>query len=420
MNTDSPGLTAYSAGRPLLLITDGPPDAGGGGTVILRSLLGPEERSRMVWASLTPPASPDAPGEVTLRRGSAGKGRRSIVADSTYRAAGLADEAAELAEARDAAAIWVVMHGAGVHVAARLARLGRRPLHLTVHDDPAYGVALRSRRYVGLVPWIARDFRAAMRGAASVDVIGEGMAARYRRLYGVESAIVHRAVPGPIAASPPYDRASHGLRVGVLGTTYSYDQLPILGRAIADAAARVGARGSLLIVGQGFGDRLRADMAGAIDVESTGHIPEPEGIRRLQDCLALYLNYPSGRRDAVLRQTSFPTKLSTYVRAARPLLVHAPPDSSTVPVCRRDPSYAIHWPSRSAADGARLLERLWADPAADGPFDAPAEAVRERYFDPGVNRRALFDALNALASRPAVPPAANPPAPDASQMSQVI
>lgn len=395
--TESPAasLDAYSPDRPLVLVTDSPPDLAGGGTVILHSLLGPRERERMVWASLTPPRGEPGPGEVTLRRGSAGRGRRSVGADSTYRAAALADEVDELARACNAGAIWVVMHGAAVHVAARLARRGRLPLHLTVHDDPPYGVALRSRRYVGLVPLIARDFASAMRRAASVDVIGRGMAERYRRLYGVESTIVHRAVPGPIPPAPPYDRAKSGLRVGILGTTYSYGQLPILGRAVAEAAQRAGTRGSIVVIGQGFGDRLRADMGGAVDVESTGHVAEDEGIRHLQGCLALYLNYPFGWRHAVLRQTSFPTKLSTYILAARPLLVHAPADSSTVPLCRRHPSYAPHWASLAPADGAALLQRLWDAPGGDVAADA--EAVREEYYQPERNRGALFAALNALA-----------------------
>ena len=41
------GLSCYTAEGPLALLTDYPPDTAGGGAVILRSLLGPEERSYM-------------------------------------------------------------------------------------------------------------------------------------------------------------------------------------------------------------------------------------------------------------------------------------------------------------------------------------------------------------------------------------
>jgi len=35
-----------------------------------------------------------------------------------------------------------------------VAKAGALPIHLTVHDDPAYANALRSRRYLPLVPLI--------------------------------------------------------------------------------------------------------------------------------------------------------------------------------------------------------------------------------------------------------------------------
>ena len=125
--------------------------------------------------------------------------------DSTLKAGALTAEVEALARDRGARAAWVVMHGAGVHLAARLAR--RRaanglPLHLTVHDDPAFGVALRSRRYLALLPWIERDFAAALRRAESVDVICAAMADRYRRRYGVESSVVHRALDAARRARP--------------------------------------------------------------------------------------------------------------------------------------------------------------------------------------------------------------------------
>lgn len=397
-------LTRYTADRPLALLTDYPPDTGGGGAVILRSLLGPEDRARLVWMSPVAPADPEAagPNAVALRSGSAGRGRRSVGLDSTVYAGALAREALAVAEAHGARALWVVMHYAGVPIAARLARSGRLPLHLTVHDDPAFGVALRSKRYLALVPWIERDFARAMRRANSVDVIGRGMAERYRRRYGVESAIVHRALDEPIAPSGDYDAAQNGLRVGVLGSTYSYDQLPLLARAVELAAGRLGVAPRLLVIGRSHGERLRAEFAGRVEVEVTGHVSEAEGVALLRDCFALYLNYPFARRDAVLRQTSFPTKLSSYVQAARPLLIHAPADSSVMPLVGPD-GYATAWPDLDPARGADALVAAWGRPENHASRHEAAERARRDHYDPDQNRRALFGALDAL-----VPPLDGP------------
>jgi glycosyltransferase involved in cell wall biosynthesis len=394
-------LTRYTADRPLALLTDYPPDAAGGGAVILRSLLGPEDRARLVWMSPVPPADAAAagPNAVALRAGSAGRGRRSVGLDSTVYAGPLAREALAVAEARGARALWVVMYYAGVAIAARLARSGHLPLHLTVHDDPAFGVALRSRRYLALVPWIERDFARALRAASSVDVIGRGMAERYRRRYGVESTIVHRALDEPIASSGDYDAARNGLRVGVLGSTYGYEQLPLLARAVELAAARLSVAPRLLIVGQGHGEELRAEFAGRVEVDFTGHVSEAEGVALLRDCFALYLNYPFGRRDAVLRQASFPTKLSSYVQAARPLLIHAPGDSSVMPLVGPD-GYATAWPDLDPAHGADALVAAWGRPEGHASRHEAAERTRREYYDPDRNRRALFGVLDALVPLP--------------------
>ena len=175
----------YAPDAPILLVTDYPPATAGGGAVILRSLVPADAWPSIVWASAAR-FEPRSPAEVALRSGSAvveGLMRRRSLTVDTLLAERLAGEIRALAEARHARAIWIVMHGAMVHVAARLLRKSTLPVHLTVHDDPR-GVALMSRRYFALLPLIARDFAFAMRRATSVDVVSEPMGARYRRSFG--------------------------------------------------------------------------------------------------------------------------------------------------------------------------------------------------------------------------------------------
>ena len=392
VGADRSGLSRFTPDRPLILVTDYPPDADGGGAVILRSLLGPEERPRVLWLS----PSPSAHAPATLRAGSSGRGRRSAILDQTIYARALADEVLAVARDRQARAFWVVLHGSGVAIARRLAEAGRLPVHATVHDDPAYANALRSRRYLPLVPLIARDFARAIRGADSVDVIGTSMADHYRRKFGIEPSVVHRALPGPVEPGPAFDKARHGLRAGVLGSTYSYGPLPILARAVEAASRTLGVPGRITVLGRGHGERLRAEMAGRVEVEVLGHVEEAEAVERLRRCFALYLNYPFGPLDGALRRYSFPTKLGTYALAARPILIHAPADSSIVPLAEI-PGYAGRWASLRGDDGASSLVAMWGDPRASESRHVEAEAVRLRYYDPDRNRRTLFGRLDALA-----------------------
>lgn len=387
------GLSVYSPSRPLLLFTEFAPDAWGGGPVILRSILGPEERARMVWASVERSREGQAPNEVVLARGSVSRtGRRSFVRDLLH-AKELADELSALAEARGAGAFWVVLHGVGVPVAAHLVRHARVPVHVSVHDDPPYGIALRSRRYVGFVPRLARDFAIAMRGAASIDVVSDAMVERYRTRYGVKSIAVRRALPPWPSRPARYDRAA-GLSVGVLGNTYRTESLLALGRALGAASRALGVPGRLVILGERHdARRLHAALRGQIALETPGHLDETEAVARLRCCFLLYLNYPFHRRDAVLRRTSFPTKLTTYLMAERPLLVHAARDSSLAPFLAYD-AYAFSWESMDVEEGARRLVACWSNRRLDESAADAAERVRLRYFDADWNRFALLSTLN--------------------------
>jgi hypothetical protein len=390
-------LSRFSRDAPLVLWTDFPPSAGGGGAVILRSLLRDEDRARVIWMTAAARDAKSPPETIWLTSGEAGRGRRVGIFDRTLYARRLARETIAIANERGARAIWFIMDGAAVPVAAESTRIGSLPVHMTVHDDPAFGTSMRSRRFAALTPWIELCFSRAVKRARSIDVISEGMAARYRKRYGVHPFVVHRGIRGPIAESPRYDARGHGLRVGIMGQTYGYAQLPILGRAIARAARELGVKASVVILGQLFGEQLKRELVPeGVVVEAPGHVNEEEGVRLLQTCFVLYANYPFGLRNAVFRETSFPTKMGTYAMCARPILAHAP-RGSTLDALRDAGDYVHAWTDLDPARGAAILTDAWRREETRASAHVAAEKVRSRYFDDDTNRGKLIDALNALA-----------------------
>jgi hypothetical protein len=268
------------------------------------------------------------------------------------------------------------------------------PVHITVHDDPAWAYAILTRRYVALAPLLARDFGRALKGAQSIDVVSDSMARRYRKRYGVKSSVVHRGLTGPVPPSPAFDRSS-GLSVAVLGSTYGLREVRVLAKALAIVSDRLRLRTRLTVIGSVDESRLKSACPACVDLEVTGHLDEAHGVARLRDSFLLYMSYPFGRRGRVLRTTSFPTKLSTYILAARPLLLHMPSESS---VASLDTSahYATLWDSALPNDGADAIEQLWRDDTSADSFHAEADQLRQRYFDLSYNRAVLLDALNAL------------------------
>ncbi len=185
------------------------------------------------------------------------------------------------------------------------------------------------------------------------------MQQRYRQRYGVASEITHRALEGVIEQIPRLDRQAVGLSVGILGNAYRYQQLPVLAEAVRLAASRAGVTGRLIVYGQSFGDRLRKETHGKIDVVVRGHVDERTAAAQLsREALALYLNYPFTAAEKVLRETSFPTKLSTYLLCARPILVHAPPNSTTSELSTDEPAFARGWTDLNPESGAHALSSL--------------------------------------------------------------
>lgn len=382
------GLTAFAPDRPLLLLTDFSPEKAGGGAVIINSLLTAADRERMVWATLSPVNDSTADNVVSLAPG----GRRSPLKDGTVRTAALRQAARSVVRSHNAQAIWIVAHGASLRVAPGLIDDGH-PVHVTVHDDPAWGHALLTRRNLPLAPLLAHDLRRVLRRADSVDVVGPGMAAYYRGRYGVDSTIVHRGLPGPVAPAPVYDR-SKGLSVAVLGSTYGVSELSVLAEALALAAERLGVPTKLTVIGRPNA-RVRKLCPPSVQLDAPGHLDEPQGIARLRESFLLYLSYPFRWRGRMLRTTSFPTKLSTYVLAARPLLLHMPSESSVAFLGDRSP-YATLWSSTDPQQGAELLSRLWSDQVTDDSFHGAGEELREEHFDLDRNRNTLYAALNSL------------------------
>jgi hypothetical protein len=398
-----PLLENYAPDHPLILLTEYSPRFAGGGAVNLRSVLDPENRRRVLWTSLEPDPSPGSPPDpdepVAYLKGGPGdrppRRRRSTWGDATIRSRALADELIELARARGARGFWIVMHGAAVPIAAHLVRQKEFPVVASVHDDPAFGIAFRSRRHLPLTPLIERAFAQALRGAAGIEVVSRGMVERYRRRYGVECKPGNRGVAPADQVPAPYDKGQGVLRVGVLGNTYNYECLPRLAAALERTASGLGVRGELVFVGRSYADRLRDEVGGRIDVVGAGHLPEEEGVAVLQRCFLQYVSHPFGWRDRVQRQTSFPIKLGTIIATGRPLLLHVPPDSSTAELAEI-PGLAFPWWNNDVDEGAAALRRAWDDPSTSGDAHAGLEEVRRRYFDLETIQSTLFGMLNGM------------------------
>jgi len=223
--------------------------------------------------------------------------------------------------------VWLNAMNEGLLMGPVLRRLGAPRLHVSVHDDPV-GLAMKSRRYRHLAPFFDGCNRALLRAATSVDVVSEPMQRYYKERYGVAVEVVFRyidhAAPRPAKAA-----AGSTIRVGHVGSAYSEPEVKAFLQALRTIEGADGVQFKLMTFGRSpFFESAAAEFPGL--VEAAGDVSEDEAVSQLEQCRFVYSMYPFEARYQIFRRTSLPTKMSTYLMAARPILAHCPPDSSIV------------------------------------------------------------------------------------------
>lgn len=225
----------------------------------------------------------------------------------------------------DCDAYWIVSHNEGLPLARCLVQSSDRPIHLTVHDDWAGALCARSKRYSFLSPIAARLSDRVLRAVKSVDVVSDGMRSHYFARTGIAAEVVHRYIDEE--KIPERKKESSQIRVGHLGSLYSKSDLGVFLQALHSysSASRVGAK--VVFWGANLRpDEVPRDLENYVDLRP--NTDEQSILGALQDCDFVYAAYPFSQRLKCFARTSLPTKLSTYVAARRPILGHAPREST--------------------------------------------------------------------------------------------
>ena len=223
--------------------------------------------------------------------------------------------------------VWVDAINEGLIVGQKLLAAGVKHLHVSVHDDPA-GLAIKSSRYRLFAPFIDSVARDLLKRAHTVDTASEPMQTYYRERIGVSSGYVYRYIDHPIA-SPVELEDKSVVTIGHVGSAYSAPEVFAFLQALRSISNADGTRFRLINFGTSPA-MTAAEKEFPEIVKNQGNVAEPEVIKRLQQCAFVYSMYSFNPRHRIFRETSQPTKISTYMMAAKPIFVHSPPGSSTM------------------------------------------------------------------------------------------
>ncbi len=233
---------------------------------------------------------------------------------------------------------WVNAMNEGILVGKKLLDSGIPHLHVSVHDDPA-GLAIKSRRYRHLARLIDRRNSELLRRAHSVDVVSDPMRDYYRRRIGIAAGVVYRYIHDFTLPEPDGTQAvdSDGsiVHVGHVGAFYSDPEVFAFVEALKSVASTDGIQFRLTNYGRlsPLTTALKKDFPDLI--ENAGDLSEDEVVRRFQRTAFVYSMYSFASRHRLFRETSQPTKISTYLMAARPIFAHCPNGSSTIDMLSR-------------------------------------------------------------------------------------
>lgn len=215
---------------------------------------------------------------------------------------------------------------AAIQVAARIRRGTGIPLRSIVWDDvelfcrQAYFDRWTRQR-------VLADFAYVLSESEQTGVICEAMQQVYERRYGISSIVIRHGLPTAAEPEESVRRADDqdSYVIGFAGSNTAPDALATFVRSMDHSNWRFEGRQIVLRL---LGARYLLDSRRPQRIEYFGWRTVEDTRRLLAECDLLYLPQTFDESLRYFAELSFPTKLSTYVAAGRPILLHAPPYAS--------------------------------------------------------------------------------------------
>lgn len=281
--------------------------------------------------------APELAGHVVRRfetgwrpvRGIAGEiiGRAACIAKFNSHCRQITDQICRHPAAASCDIVWSILDCPTViQVASDVASRLRKPMVALVWDAPELLVnSLTMDRWSGAA--MQNRFAAIMRSADRVGVICEQMQQAYQKQFGGDKYVVLRHG----IRDELWKNATHDLErliIGFAGSITAAQPFRQLIAALDEHNWTVNGKHVTLRL---IGSRYTLDSRKAQHIEFFGWRSLDETVRLLSECHLAYLPQPFENHLRPLAELSFPTKLTTYLAAGCPVLLHAPEYGSVVP-----------------------------------------------------------------------------------------
>lgn len=219
--------------------------------------------------------------------------------------------------------IGVLDSPTAILLAEPVARALGCPLHSLVWDMPDYLLNKTGHSSVSSKP-VLRAFDRAMHCSTRVAVMSHAMQEEIESRHSVETVILHQPVdPAWLPAANSEPAQADEFVIGFAGSVTARDEMEVLMEALDRCGWVLAGRPVRVRV---FGLRLVCQASTARRIEYRGYLAEvADVVAELAQCELLFLPQPFGHAHERFSRYSFPTKLTTYLAAGRPILLLAPP-----------------------------------------------------------------------------------------------
>lgn len=264
------------------------------------------------------------------------------------------------------------------------------PLLSQVFDPPDFWFRIENVPNLSRA-FLANAFRRTLQASLSVSAISWDMAEEYRQAYGARTVTVLPGHDRRLAHTPVQKmRSDDEMIIGVAGNLHDRMVWDSFIAALQSSDWSTSGRKVRIRL---LGRSAPFDTSGRVVVEFLGWQPTQEdAIRLLAETDVLYCPFWFDESYDAEARLSFPSKLTTYLAAGRPILFHGPEHA---PVARflREQQAALCCTSLEAADILDALGRIASDAVLYAKLAANGRAAFERHLTTEIMRASFAEFL---------------------------
>jgi hypothetical protein len=389
----------------LLVATEFPPNAPGGGAAIVRQMLKEWPAERLSWWSCRPDSQHDF-GQRAAHHAVAKiprklypnrrlRGPKCWVLDTLW-APGAERHFLRTVVALRPDVVWVIPHGWSIPPLARAMPAAGVPFHLSIHDYPdvrGWVNCLGADRCRRMADWVDELYRR----ANTRDTVCREMSADIQARTGAPGDINHTGLEADELAALDATQPVAGkvLRIAYAGTIIVEPEFALFVAAMEKIRARLPRPVSLDF----FGDHSYQSRPwfNSAWMMAHGTLPQPELSAQLRQCTWGFSPMALTDDDPRYNRFSLPTKLVSYLAAGLPVIALGHPESTVVKMATAYPVGLCSTANEVDTLATQLLTAL-AQPAPGVKYRAGIRQCALAEFNAARLRGTLYESLKKSAA----------------------